>query len=82
MKKRTIVEFEMPEPEKKISQKEVIYNYLLLKGKKSFTQIVEELHMKSAGHATLILKQLIFEKRVEKGTCQCCNVTEQYEAIS
>lgn len=81
MKKRTILECDIPEPTKKITQKEIVYNHLLMNDKKSFTQIVEELHMKSAGHANLILKQLIYEKRVKKETCKCCGITDQYYIV-
>ena len=81
IKKRTITEFEIPEPVKKISNKEIVYDHLLVKGKKTHTQIMNETTIKSDGNLVCIMRNLMEEKRVKKETCKCCGVTEQYEAI-
>lgn len=71
----------MPEPLKKISNKEVVYNHLLMQGKKTHTQIMNETYIKSDGNLVTILRNLVIEKRIKKSPCKCCGITEQYEAV-
>lgn len=72
---------DIPEPIKKITQKDMIYNHLVKNGKKTQTQLCKEIKAKSNGQVYILLRKLIEEDKIKKITCKCCDSSELYVAI-
>jgi len=79
MRKRVITKFEMPEPIKRVTNRDRIYNIIKKAGKITFTQLIDNTGAKSYGNMHHNIKVLINEGKVKKITCKCCGITEQYE---
>ena len=81
MRKRTISELDIPEPTKKVTNKDIIYDAIKKAGKISFTQLMDSINAKSEGNTHHNLKVLMKEDKIKKETCKCCGITEQYDII-
>lgn len=81
MKKRIVSVLDIPEPTKKVTNKDIIYNAIKESKGISFIQLTDKINTKSLGNTHHNLKILMSQEKIKKETCKCCGITEQYKIV-